>query len=270
MKKANFESGRFFSEEQIFFDKRHCPAGRSSTVNWHDYIEIIYFLDGEGSAFLEDRQYSILPETLIAVGPQTIHSITGKTEMPYYIIFIHQSFFLQNGIDPEALKLPEYTVNDQKLEDIFAELYEASRSDSFRQAKINSACLKLILHLCDNCSKVAEVGEKRPSRAFVRAKEIITFLKMNFDQPLTLDIIAKEMNINKYQLTREFKQSTNVSIFEFLNSHRCNEAKKLLKSGLSVSETAAACGFENLSYFSRTYKKYIGVMPIETKRQKPL
>ena len=147
MKKANFESGRFFSEEQIFFDKRHCPAGRSSTVNWHDYIEIIYFLDGEGSAFLEDRQYSILPETLIAVGPQTIHSITGKTEMPYYIIFIHQSFFLQNGIDPEALKLPEYTVNDQKLKDIFAELYEASRSDSFRQAKINSACLKLIFFI---------------------------------------------------------------------------------------------------------------------------
>ncbi len=266
MKKANFESGLFFSEEQIFFDKRHCPAGRSSTVNWHDYIEIIYFLDGEGSAFLEDRQYSILPETLIAVGPQTIHSITGKTEMPYYIIFIHQSFFLQNDIDLHSLFLPERTVGDKKLRDIFDELYDASKQETFTQARINAVTLKLILYLCDNYTAPKDENKKQ-SRTFGRAKEVITFLKKNFDRPLTLDEIAKEMSINKYQLSRDFKQCTNVSIFEFLNSHRCNEAKKLLKSGLSVSETAAACGFENLSYFSRTYKKYIGVMPIETKLQ---
>jgi len=64
-----------------------------------------------------------------------------------------------------------------------------------------------------------------------------------------------------------FKQCTNVSIFEFLNSHRCSEAKKLLRQEHTVSEAAFACGFENLSYFSRTYKKYIGVLPNKTKRQ---
>ena len=266
MKKAKFESGNVFSEGQIVFYKRRCHAGLSSTVNWHDHIELLYFIDGKGTAFLEDRQYPLLPDTLIAVGPQTIHSITGESEMPYYIIFIHQGFFLQNELDPETLHFPEYTVGDKMLRDIFEELYEASKQETFRQARITNTTLKLVLYLCDNYSAAEESGKKQ-SRAFGRAKEVITFLKKNFDKPLTLDEIAKEMNINKYQLARDFKQSTNVSIFDFLNSHRCNEAKKLLKSGYTVSEAASACGFENLSYFSRTYKKYIGVLPNETKRQ---
>ena len=91
---------------------------------------MLYFVDGKGSAFLEDRQYTILPDTLIAVGPQTIHSITGETEMPYYIIFIHQSFFLQNDLDPETLHLPEYTVGDKKLKALFKELYEVSNQET--------------------------------------------------------------------------------------------------------------------------------------------
>lgn len=266
MKKAKFESGGFFSEGLISFHKRICRAGLSSTVNWHDHIEMLYFIDGKGTAFLEDRQYTLLPDTLIAVGPQAIHSITGETEMPYYIIFIHQSFFLQNDIDPEALHLPECTVGDEKLKALLKELYEVSKQEPYRQARINAATLKLVLYLCDNYS-VAEENVKKQSRAFGRTKEVITFLKKNFDRPLTLDEIAKEMNINKFQLSRDFKQCTNVSIFEFLNSHRCSEAKKLLRQGFSVSEAAFACGFENLSYFSRTYKKYIGVLPIETKHR---
>ena len=266
MKKAKFESENVFSEGQIVFYKRRCRAGFSSTVNWHDHIELLYFIDGKGTAFLEDRQYSITSDSLIAVGPQTIHSITGETEMPYYIIFIHQGFFLQNDLDPEALRLPEYTVGDERLRDIFAELYEVSKQETFRQARITNATLKLVLYLCDDYPAAEESGKKQ-SRAFGRAKEVITFLKKNFDKPLTLDEIAKEMNINKYQLARDFKQCTNVSIFDFLNSHRCNEAKKLLKSGYTVSEAASACGFENLSYFSRIYKKYIGVLPRKTKHQ---
>lgn len=269
MKKARFESGSVFSDGYIFFDKRRCRAGLSSTVNWHDHIELLYFIDGKGTAFLEDRQYSIQPDSLIAVGTQTIHSITGESEMPYYIIFIHQGFFLQNELDPETLHFPEYTIGDKMLRDIFEELYEASKQETFRQARITNATLKLVLYLCDNYTAQKDENKKQ-SRTFGRAKEVITFLKKNFDKPLTLDEIAKEMSINKYQLSRDFKQCTNVSIFDFLNSHRCNEAKKLLKSGHTVSEAASACGFENLSYFSRTYKKYIGVMPCKTKHQKPL
>ena len=50
--------------------------------------------------------------------------------MPYYIIFIHQSFFLQNDLDPETLHLPEYTVGDKKLKALFKELYEVSNQET--------------------------------------------------------------------------------------------------------------------------------------------
>ncbi len=267
MKRVVFENGSVFSEKQVVVRRGACYAGLSSSVNWHDHIEFIYFTEGRGSAFLEDRLYPILPDTLIAVGPQIIHSISAEITMPYYIVFIHQSFFEQNNIDYTSLSLPEHTVADGRLKELLWELIESAETTKLRQARINSAALRLVLYLCDNYSVKTEESKKR-TRSFERAKEVITFLKKNFDRRLTLDDIAREMNINKYQLARDFKQTTNVSIFEFLNSHRCSEAKKLLKQGLTVSEAAKECGFENLSYFSRTYKKYNGILPSEAKQNK--
>ncbi len=267
MKRVIFENGSVFSEKQVVVRRGACYAGLSSSVNWHDHIEFIYFTEGRGSAFLEDRLYPILPDTLIAVGPQIIHSISAEITMPYYIVFIHQSFFEQNNIDSDTLSFPEQTVADEELKAVFSELISASDSKTLRQARINTCVLKLLIHLCDNYA-VQPKSQKKASRTFERAKEVITFLKKNFDRRLTLDDIAREMNINKYQLARDFKQTTNVSIFEFLNSHRCSEAKKLLKQGLTVSEAAKECGFDNLSYFSRTYKKYNGILPSEAKQNK--
>ena len=51
--------------------------------------------------------------------------------------------------------------------------------------------------------------------------------------------------------------------FDFLTSHRCKEAKKLLKAGSTVSEAANSCGFKNLSFFSKTYKNIMGNLPIK-------
>ena len=53
---------------------------------------------------------------------------------------------------------------------------------------------------------------------------------------------------------------------EFLNSLRCREARILILSGkCNVAEAARQCGVENLSYFSRMYRRYMGVLPSQEK-----
>ena len=69
------------------------------------------------------------------------------------------------------------------------------------------------------------------------------------------------MGISKYYLSREFKSFTGRTIFDTINTFRCADAKHLISKGATVSEAAAACGLENLSYFSRTFKKYVGKLP---------
>ena len=48
---------------------------------------------------------------------------------------------------------------------------------------------------------------------------------------------------------------------------RCKESKRLIKEGMSVSAAALSCGFENMSYFTKTYKKYMGALPSDGKKK---
>ena len=57
-----------------------------------------------------------------------------------------------------------------------------------------------------------------------------------------------------------------MTVIEYVNILRCKEAKRLISEGQSVSEAAIASGFNNLSYFTRTYKKYVGELPSSNKK----
>jgi AraC-like DNA-binding protein len=53
----------------------------------------------------------------------------------------------------------------------------------------------------------------------------------------------------------------------YINILRCEHARKMLQNGnYRVEEVAYLCGFDNMSYFSKTYKKYMGCLPSFSKR----
>ena len=94
-----------------------------------------------------------------------------------------------------------------------------------------------------------------------RIKELIRYIRENLDKDLNLDIIAGQIGISKFYLSREFKKQTGQTLVSHINETRCKEAKRLIESGMSISAAALSCGFENLSYFSRIYKRMIGKLP---------
>jgi len=75
-------------------------------------------------------------------------------------------------------------------------------------------------------------------------------------------------NITKYHLIREFKRYTGQTICTYVNILKCKRAEAFLVQGLTVTETATECGFDNVSYFSQVYKKIMGISPKKVKKQK--
>ena len=76
----------------------------------------------------------------------------------------------------------------------------------------------------------------------------------------------KRSNITKFHLIREFKRYTGQTVFTYINILKCKKAQSCLMDGLTVTETATECGFDNVSYFSQVYKKIMGVSPNKTKK----
>ena len=71
-------------------------------------------------------------------------------------------------------------------------------------------------------------------------------------------------------MCRVFKEITCITINHYITQVRLEKAKELLlEDELSIADIAEACGFQSLSYFTKTYKKHYGHSPSQAKKSQP-
>ncbi|MCG8329324.1 MAG: AraC family transcriptional regulator [Chitinophagales bacterium] len=88
------------------------------------------------------------------------------------------------------------------------------------------------------------------------------YLHDNMSKPISLETLSKTIGVSKYYLHRLFTELTGTTPLKYLTYIRLEEAKnKLRHSKHSIFEIATECGFDSISYFSNTFKKYVGCSP---------
>ena len=76
------------------------------------------------------------------------------------------------------------------------------------------------------------------------------------------------VNISPYYFSKVFKEECGLNFIEYLTNIRIDKAKELLeKSNLSIKEICVSCGYTDPNYFSRSFKKNVGVTPTEYKEK---
>ena len=94
-------------------------------------------------------------------------------------------------------------------------------------------------------------------------------IEQNFDKPVTLEELAKLSDMSVTNFRREWKKLYAESPLQYRDTIRLNYAKEYLNSGYyyKISEIAKKCGFDDVSYFVRFFKKQTGITPTEFKKQ---
>lgn len=89
------------------------------------------------------------------------------------------------------------------------------------------------------------------------------YIKINYSNPeLHLNMIADALGINLQHMCFLFKKYTNTTIGEYILKTRMDAAKKLLDNSVhNVTEVSLLVGFNDISYFSKCFKKYYGISP---------
>ena len=78
----------------------------------------------------------------------------------------------------------------------------------------------------------------------------------------TLDDVAEHVGLSRTYLSSVFKKATGVGLFEYVNRYRVEVSKMLLvDTEMNMVEVAGECGFQDQSYFTRVFKKLVGVSP---------
>lgn len=109
------------------------------------------------------------------------------------------------------------------------------------------------------------------SRALLRIGEAISHLEANYQEPIDLDRLAAIAHMSKRNFMRSFQAAMGSSPIAHLIQLRVNRAASLLRrTDHSVTEIAFQVGFSDSNYFTRQFRKLLGVTPREYRQQHAL
>ncbi|WP_238916355.1 response regulator [Clostridium sp. YIM B02555] len=92
------------------------------------------------------------------------------------------------------------------------------------------------------------------------------FIKENIETELELEKVAGNFGLSVYYFSRTFKEVTGINFSEYVNKCRIDMAKELLSNGeMNVKEVCYKIGYNDPNYFSKVFKKYEGVSPVNFK-----
>ena len=98
--------------------------------------------------------------------------------------------------------------------------------------------------------------------------EIQKYLKDHLSEKITLTMLSEKFYVNKYYLTRLFRNEYGLTVGSYLLQTRISHAKELLRfSGLSIEEISERCGITPLYYFSRIFKQVEGISPMDYRKK---
>lgn len=132
-------------------------------------------------------------------------------------------------------------------------------NDTAKALKLSATIKLLAVDIAVNEDNIVSQNT-RDSLVFEKA---VSEMKNNLFGQLSLEELAKELDVSLSHLKRVFASFADVGVHEYFMGLKICEAIKMLKNGVSVTETADTMGFNNQNYFSSAFKRIVGTSPKE-------
>ncbi len=256
----------------IFHFTRFSPGHPAGRGNWHENLELLYFVSGSATVTSNEDRLSLSAGEIAILNTNRLHMISTSSEegAEYYCLIIDRSFCLANHFDTGRIEFDEI-VRDKEISGLFDRLiseYAEDKDAPYRVQMIRSTVLRMMALLCRHHSR-AELSEETDSHCLVCIKQALGRIHAHSEEAFTLDDIAEFVGMSKYHFAREFRRVTGHTFVAYVNLIRCEKAKALLSEGqMRIGDVARACGFESQSYFTKTFRKNTGELPNEYRKRK--
>ena len=232
-----------------------------SRLHWHENLEFLCCISGKGEVITEANRLPFEMGDVISINTNSPHSFSAFAggNLDYYCIIVDTGFCRENGINIEQLQFSPRTV-DETARSLYTDAFEACEaSGDFHGLAARTKVLDFLLYMCQNHLEKKENAVVLSSMEEI--KKVVSFVRNNYYETISLEDAAGIAGFSVYYFSREFKKVTGQTFVTFLNTVRCEKAARMLREGASVTRTCYACGFKELSYFSRTFSRIIGMAP---------
>jgi len=255
----------------------------NSAFHAHAKYEIYYFHGGAGHYLIGGRIFTLAPGDLILMHGMTLHAPNIDERGPYRRTIIHfDPTFVAELIRPPFqinvlapfqehgnVRLRLGGTQQEQVESLLSALCALyQQEDPLAYDRFLVKFLEL-LHVIHECCEVSALrAADTPSPKASNAQRIVEYLEASYMNDIHLDVLERELHLDKHYLTRLFKEVTGFTIFQYLYERRINQAKIafLLNPAKPVTETCYEVGFKSPAHFSRAFKKKTGLTPEKFKQ----
>lgn len=250
--------------------KRYIRAVKS---HWHDFYEMELILSGDTKTEINGKIYSLPQGSMVLVTPSDVHSYfdMGRDVEVLNLVFASKSLeynsFASSVLSGDSIvcKLPPKAFESMQF--LINKISEESRTDRLLNKRYISNLLSCLIIELKRIKK--EEGISENGDAFNTVRKAIVFIRNHFKEPLTLEDVAKFMNVSPVYASRIIQATLGYGFKEYLMDLRlAYAASMLIYTEESISNIAYFAGYNTASYFARGFRKKYGVSPAEYRRQK--
>ncbi len=259
-----------FPVEYYYVDGDH--PRYNMPFHWHNEWELLRIIKGDFYITLDDKQWHIREGEIVLISGATLHG--GEAIDCVYECLVFDLYGLLGKIDALKTQLRPFCNMEIMTEQFFTnkDVAAAKVLDVFARRE-DSCCLAL-----ETLSAVSNlfawlIKEKRYRKVQNKdwhssgIKSVLEYIESHYSDELSLDVLAGIAGVNARYFCKIFYLATKTTPMNYVNQYRVERAAFLLETtDLSITQIAADCGFCDSSYFTKVFKKFIGITPKKYQR----
>ena len=249
-------------------------------VHWHDELEIIYVKSGFLTVNISGENYIGKPGDAFVVSPGNLHFMGSQTGTVDYFTFLfplkYIAFRSDDMLDDKLIEplnsghlmiSPEIKDTVKEQCEQLAGVYAAEIDES--ESKITGQIRKkiILLQFIHELWKKGFIVENDTTGRNTVEKEMVSYIQQNYMGKILLREFGEQFHLSEKYISRYFKEHFHITLSQYVTYLRLEHAKQMLQeTDISVTEVAMQSGYQNISYFIRSFKKTYGVSPLKYRK----
>lgn len=243
------------------------------SFHWHVEFEIIRILSGTFSLTLDEYEVSVSSGSVIFVPAGALHS--GIPDDCIYECIVFDMNMLMNKNDSCCRHIRQIIDHEINLQIVYPDSYNdihqitwtlfdamASKEEGYQMIVLGTLYYLFGTIFSKGWYSTAPTQTPRSHKRVVQLKQALEFIESSYASQVTLEEISQSVNMSPKYFCRFFQEMTHRTPIDYLNYYRIERAcYQLLTTDQSITDVAYSSGFNDLSYFIKTFKKYKGTTP---------
>lgn len=253
--------------------------------HWHNEFEITRIMEGSLVYRIGQSDHVVSKGDILIITPDILHAAHQKADLKAYTttIVFHLNLlglaqkdrctlkyiepYTQDKTIPIPVIKPEHPLHG-KINQCYEEIWQFEDPHHGNELLVKSALFRLFYYLWELApSPSSQVYSPEVHRNIERLKPVLTYIHQHYAEPLTIDQLAAISGFSSVHFMNVFKKVMDTPCMEYVHHYRINAASQALKeTDYPVTKIALENGFQNIPYFNRSFKAFMGCTPTQYRK----